>query len=91
METNIKLENKIQCFADIIYYAIPPNQSKYKIFILLSFNNTLHKIVLCNTSIIANENKEAFIIIFNFIKNKYNFKTDRFTIDYSKALILSVK
>lgn len=61
MEANIKLENNIHYFADITYYAIPPNQSKYKIFILLSFNNNLHKTILCNISNIANENKETFI------------------------------
>ena len=73
MEYNIKLISNIQYFNYITYYAIPPNQSKYNIFILLAFNRDYFKTILWNISIISNENKETFIILFYFLKNKYTF------------------
>ena len=83
MEDNIKLNCNTQYFSDITYYAIPRNKSKLKIFILLAFNKDLYKTILCNISLIYNENKETFINIFNFLKNKYNFYPTRITFDYS--------
>jgi len=58
MENNIILEDNFQYFCDITYYALPPKPQKYKIIAILAFNNKLYKSVLCNLSLIVNENKE---------------------------------
>ena len=73
MENNLISEDNSQYFADCTYYAIPPNKSKYKLFLILAFNKKKQKSVLCNISIISNENKETFITVLNFLKIKYNF------------------
>lgn len=90
MKDNIKLNGNTQYFSDITYYAIPPNKSKLKIFILHQFNKDLYKTILCNISL-YNENKETFINIFNFLKNKNNFYPSRIEIDYSMALLNTLK
>ena len=41
MKNNIINEDNSQFFADITYYAIPPNKSKYKLFLLVAFNKKL--------------------------------------------------
>lgn len=51
---------------------------------MLAFNKKFYKTILCNISIIANENKETFITLYNHLKTKYNFKQNRIAIDYSK-------
>ena len=58
MINNINNPNNIQYFNDIIYYAIPPNKNHYKIYILMVFNKDLYKTIICNISLISNENKE---------------------------------
>ena len=64
MEKNITLDNNFQYFCDITYYALPPKPQKYKIIAILAFNNKLYKSILCNLSLIANENKETLISLF---------------------------
>ena len=91
MENNLISEDNSQYFADCTYYAIPPNKSKYKLFLILAFNKKKQKSVLCNISIISNENKETFITVLNFLKIKYNFTPKIMATDYSKSLILSIK
>ena len=73
MESYIVDEDNTQFFCDLTYYAIPPNQSKYKIFLMLAFNKKLFRSILCNISIITNESKETFITLFNFLKYKYKY------------------
>ena len=68
MESNIKEKDNIQFFTDITYYAIPPKPVKYKILILLAFNNKEFKSILCSIALIANENKETLIKFMNFLK-----------------------
>ena len=91
MIDNIKKENNIQYFNDITYYAVPPNKNRYKIYILLAFNKDLFKTIICNISLITNENKETFIVLYNYFKNKYNFQPNKITSDYCPALISSIK
>jgi len=43
------------------------------------------KSILCNLSIIQNENKETFYIILKYLVNKCNWKFSRILIDYSKS------
>ena len=62
-----------------------------KIFIILAFNKDLYKTILFNIFLIYNENKETFINIFNFLKNKCDFYPTRITIDYSMALLNAIK
>ena len=91
MIDNIKKENNIQYFNDITYYAVPPNKNRYKIYILLAFNKDLFKTIICNISLITNENKETFFVLYNYFKNKYNFQPNKITSDYCPALISSIK
>lgn len=91
MEQNIQKDNNIQYFSDVTYYCIPPNQYKYKLFILLAFNKDLYKRILCNISLISNENIETFTTLLEYLKNKYQFNPSRVTIDFSKAEFNSFK
>ncbi len=65
---DIKNEKNIQYFLDGKYYATPPNNKKYRILIILSFNSELFRTLLCNISIISNENKATFCTILNYLK-----------------------
>ncbi len=85
MEKNIQKINNIQYFLDVTYYVTPPSNKKYKLFVLLAFNKDIYKTVICNLSIIENENKETFFTILEYLKIKYNWIPDRITIDYSRA------
>ena len=91
MEENISSEYNSQFFSDVTYYCIPPNNCKYKLFILLSFNNQKFKTTLCNISMICNENIETFITLFDYLKNRYKFNHKYITTDFSKAEILAYK
>ena len=73
MEENIKKLNNIHYFIDVTYYSTPPFKSKYKLLVILSFNKDLFRAILCNLSLIANENIETFITVFEYLKAKYNF------------------
>ena len=53
--------------------------------IILAFNNESFNTILCNISIISNENKETFISILDHLKTKYRFMPKSITIDYSLA------
>ena len=85
MITNIINKDNIQYFMDVTYYATPPNTSKYKLLVILAFNRDLYKSIICNLSILQNENKETFVTILDYLKNKYNWIPTTITIDYSKA------
>ena len=85
MISNITKNDNIQYFMDVTYYATPPNTSKYKLLVILAFNRELFKSIICNLSIIQTENKETFITILEFLKNKYNWQPNTISIDYSKA------
>ena len=85
MEKNIILEDNFQYFLDITYYALPPKPQKYKIIAILAFNNKLYKSILCNLSLIANENKETLITLFEHLKIKYHWNPELISIDFSKA------
>ena len=70
---------------DVTYYSSPPSKVKYKLFVLLAFNQSKYKTILCNLSLIENENTETFITILSHLKNKYNFNPQKISIDFSKA------
>ena len=91
MEENIQMNSNIQFFSDVTYYCIPPNQYKYKLFVLLAFNKELYRSILCNISLICNENTETFSTLLEYLKNKYDFKPNRITIDFSKSEFNSYK
>ena len=78
METNIQMKNNIQYFLDVTYYVTPPTNKKYKLFVLLAFNKDLFKTIICNLSIIENENKETFVTILEYLKVKYNWLQKEF-------------
>ena len=85
MENNINSNNNTQYFADVTYCCIPPNNKKFKLFTLLAFNKEKYHSTLCNLSMISNENTETFYTLFDYLKNKYNFKPKNITIDFSIA------
>ena len=85
MINNIANKNNIQYFIDVTYYATPPNNKKFKILIIIAFNRETYNTILCNISLISNENKETFCQVFNYLKNKHLFNPNAVTIDYSLA------
>ena len=85
MEENITNKENTQYFSDVKYYCVPPNNKKYKIFTILAFNKQKYHTVLCNLSLIQNENIETFYIVLDYLKNRYNFKPKNITIDFSKS------
>lgn len=91
METNLISNNNIQYFSDVTYYCVPPNNKKYRLFVLMSFNKEKYYSTLCNLSLICNENIETFYIILDFLKHKYNFSPINITIDFSKAEYIAYK
>ena len=91
MESDIKEKDNIQFFTDITYYAIPPKPVKYKILILLVFNNKEFKSILCSIALIARENKETLITVYEFLKNKYNWNPNFISIDFAKAEFKALK
>ena len=70
---------------DITYYATRLNINKFKLLVILAFNRDLFKSILCNITIIQNENKETFIETLNYLKLKYNWNPANITIDNSLA------
>ena len=91
MAENIKLNDNIQHFMDVKYYSSPPSKVKYKLFVILVFNQQKYKKVLCNLSLIENENAETFITILAHLKNKYNFNPQKLSIDFSRAEYKAIK
>ena len=91
MKENIKNEKNIQYFLDVTYYDTPPNNKKYRILIILLFNSELFRTLLCNISIISNQNKETFYTIFDYLKKKYKFNPNIITIYYSLAEVNGIK
>ena len=83
MIKNIINKNNIQYYMDLTYYATLQNNKKLKIIIILAFNRDINNAILCNISIISNENKEAFYSIFNYFKIIFNFNQNSITIDYT--------
>ena len=70
MEENIKNNKNTQYFIATTYYATPPNSAQNKIMVILAFNSESFKSILCNLSIISNENKETFFTIFEYLKHR---------------------
>ena len=91
MEKNIISENNIQYFTDITYYALTPKPCKYKILILLAFNSKEFKSILCNITLIANENKETLITVYEYLKIKYQWNPSIISRDFSKSELKSLK
>ena len=64
---------------------------EYKILIILAFNSKEFKSILCNITLIANENKETLITVYEYLKNKYQWNPQHISIDFSKAELKSIK
>ena len=91
MEQNISNKDNSQYFIDITYYATPPNNKNYKLFIILAFNHKEYKTIICNISIITNENTETSITKIEYLRDKYNWQPNRITIDLSLAELKAFK
>ena len=57
----------------------------------MAFNSEKYKSILCNLSLICNENIETFMIILEHLKNRYNFNPKRISLDFSKAQYIAFK
>ena len=90
MEDNIQNINNTQFFSDC-YYAIPPFNKGAKLWILLAFNNTLMKTLLCTISLIKNENKETVTALLDYLHLKYNFQPKKITLDFGRDPISAFK
>ena len=64
---------------------------EYKILIILAFNSKEFKSILYNILLIANENKEILITVYEYLKNKYQWNHQLISIDFSKAELKSLK
>ena len=71
MKQNILLKDNIQYFADTTYDCVPPQSSHMKLFVLLAYNKTKNKILLCIMALIYNENCETLECIFKYLQNNY--------------------
>ena len=91
MIENIANKNNTQYFMDVTYYATPPNNQNFKILIILAFDNTKYSTVLCNISLILNENKETFFSVLEYLNKRYKFEPKNITTDYSLAEIKAIK
>ena len=54
-------------------------------WILLAFNKNYNKTVICNITLLKNENFETFDILLKCRKSKYNFHPQVMTVDFNKA------
>jgi len=85
MKKNLNLEGNIQYFLDTTYKFIPPQSSGMKLFVIVTYNKKLNKTLLCNLSLIYNENVETIEKLLEFLKDVYNFNPNLITIDLGKA------
>ena len=60
-------------------------------WVLLTYNKILNKTLICNITLIKNENFETFDIIFKYLKNEYNFNPAIMTTDFNKAAYKAFK
>jgi hypothetical protein len=67
------------------YYAIPMNNNDFKLLIIISFDIVDKHSKLLLISHINNENIETFSIIFNYLKNNFDFKPKYMTCNCSKV------
>ena len=91
MELNISNKDNSQYFIDITYYATPHNNKNYKLFVILAFNYKEYKTIICNISIITNENTETIITIIEYLRDKYNWQSNRMAFDFSLAELKAFK
>ena len=91
MTSNLKDRNIKQYFMDVTYYAIPSNNSDYKLLILIGFNVEEKLSKLCMISIIRNENIETFSTILEYLKINFGFYPKIITTDCQKAEIIAVR
>ena len=91
MIKNINLVGNIQYFSDTTYYCIPPQCKSLKMWVLLSYNTDYNKTLICNISLIKNENYETFRMVLNYLKDNYNFKPNIMTTDFCKASYKALK
>ena len=75
MVSNINNKDNIQYFFDCTYYFIPPQCKTLKMWIILAFNKNYNKTVICNITLLKNENYETFDILLKYLKNKYKSNT----------------
>ena len=85
MKNNIKEKGNIQYFSDCTYFCIPPQCKSLKMWVLLAYKKNLNKIIICNISLVKNENYETFDIIIKYLKSEYNFYPSIMTVDFCKS------
>ena len=57
----------------------------------ISYNKKYNKCLICNISLIKNENIETFKCIINHLKETYNFNPKIMTVDFCKAAYITFK
>ena len=85
MIKNIKLEGNTQYISDTTYYCIQPQYKTLKIWILLAYNKNINKTMICNISLIKNENFETLKCILIHLKGNYNLIPNLMIIDFNKT------
>lgn len=85
MENNIMDKNNTQYFCDTTYNAVPYNNKRLKLWVLVACNKKLQHTILCSLILLYNENKETILTILDYFNQKYNFYPEITTIDFAKG------
>ena len=72
------------------YKAFPPNTLKFKLMIISGIDLHENKVVLCAIVLLSKENEDTFEKIFEYLKNKYDFKPRRFMSDFNLAQLKEI-
>lgn len=78
----IKDNNIYQFFGDATYWCVSPTFRNYKLYIISRFHLKLKRTRILTYSLIPNETKTTYLILFNNLKAKYGFNPKLYTMDF---------
>ena len=91
MSENISNPKNIQYFDDTRYNTVPYSSKKIKLWVLVAFNKVHQRTILCCLALIKNENKETYLTIFDYLKNKYKSEPKIMTVDFGRGCYTALK
>ena len=83
--------NIYQFFGDSTYRCVPPTFRNYKLYIISGYNLKIKRTRLIAYALIPNEAKVPFLILFNNLKEKFEFNPKIFTFDFQKSSAAAIK
>ena len=87
----IRDNNIYQFFGDVIYRCVPPTFRNYKLYIISGYNLKIKRERLIAYALIPNETKATYLILFNNLKEKFEFNPKIFTFDFQKSSAAAIK